>query len=40
MDAKGATTLLFKDNKYVMQANSDDSLKREREVRAGCSLKN
>jgi hypothetical protein len=33
MGAKGATTLLFKDNKFVMPANSDDSLKREREVR-------
>ena len=31
--ATGATTLLFKDNKFVMPANSDDSLKREREVR-------
>ena len=33
MGAKGATTLLFKDNKFVMPANSDDSLKKEREVR-------
>ena len=33
MGAKGATTLLFKDNKFVMQANSDDSLKKEHEVR-------
>ena len=33
MGAKGATTLLFKDNKFVMPANNDDSLKREREVR-------
>jgi predicted transcriptional regulator len=33
MGATGATTLLFKDNKFVMPANSDDSLKREREVR-------
>jgi Domain of unknown function (DUF4443) len=33
MGAAGATTLLFKDNKFVMPANSDDSLKREREIR-------
>jgi hypothetical protein len=33
MGAAGATTLLFKDSKFVMPANSDDSLKREREVR-------
>ncbi|HEX2169665.1 MAG TPA: DUF4443 domain-containing protein [Nitrososphaera sp.] len=33
MGATGATTLLFKDNKFVMPANSDDSLKMEREVR-------
>jgi predicted transcriptional regulator len=33
MGAAGATTLLFKDNKFVMPANSEDSLKREREIR-------
>src|ERR671915_1243691 len=33
MGASGATTLLFKENKFVMPASSDDSLKREREVR-------
>jgi hypothetical protein len=33
MGAKGATTLLFRDNKFVMPANSDDSLNKEREVR-------
>ncbi len=33
MGATGATTLLFKDNKFVMPANSDDSLKKEREIR-------
>src|SRR5215204_2986885 len=29
MGATGATTLLFKDNKFVMPANSNDSLKKE-----------
>ncbi|HEX6282290.1 MAG TPA: DUF4443 domain-containing protein [Nitrososphaera sp.] len=33
MGATGATTLLFKDNKFVMPANSNDSLRKEREVR-------
>ena len=33
MGATGATTLLFKDNKFVMPAASNDSLKKEREVR-------
>ena len=33
MGATGATTLLFKDNKFVMPASSSDSLKKEREVR-------
>jgi hypothetical protein len=33
MGATGATTLLFKDNKFVMPANSDDSLKKEQEIR-------
>lgn len=33
MGATGATTLLYKDNKFVMPANSDDSLKRERGIR-------
>jgi predicted transcriptional regulator len=33
MGATGATTLLFKENKFVMPANSNDSLKKEREVR-------
>jgi hypothetical protein len=33
MGAIGATTLLFKDNKFVMPASSNDSLKKEREVR-------
>src|SRR5919106_463419 len=33
MGATGATTLLFKDNKFVMPASSNDSLKKEREVR-------
>jgi uncharacterized Zn ribbon protein len=33
MGATGATTLLFKDNKFVMPANSDDSLRKDREVR-------
>ena len=33
MGTTGATTLLFKDNKFVMPANSNDSFKREREVR-------
>ena len=32
MGATGATTLLFKDNKFVMPASSSDSLKKEREV--------
>jgi hypothetical protein len=31
--ATGATTLLFKDNKFVMPASSNDSLKKERQVR-------
>jgi hypothetical protein len=31
--ATGATTLLYKDNKFVMPANRDDSLKKEREIR-------
>jgi hypothetical protein len=33
MGATGATTLLFKDNKFVMPVSSNDSLKKEREVR-------
>jgi hypothetical protein len=33
MGATGATTLLFKDNKFVMPANSDDPLKKEQEIR-------
>lgn len=33
MGATGATTLLFKDNKFVMPANIDDSLKKEQEIR-------
>ena len=33
MGATGATTLLFKDNKFVMPASSNDSLKKDREVR-------
>jgi hypothetical protein len=33
MGATGATTLLFKDNKFVMPANSNDSLKKEPGVR-------
>ncbi|HET6779529.1 MAG TPA: DUF4443 domain-containing protein [Nitrososphaera sp.] len=33
MGATGATTLLFKDNKFVMPANSNDSLKKEQKVR-------
>jgi hypothetical protein len=33
MGAAGATTLLFKDNKFVMPANSTDSLKKEPRVR-------
>ena len=33
MGATGATTLLFKDTKFVMPASSSDSLKKEREVR-------
>jgi hypothetical protein len=33
MGAAGATTLLFKDNKFVMPANSNDSLRKERHVR-------
>lgn len=33
MGATGATTLLFKDNKFVMPANSNDSLKKEPLVR-------
>ena len=33
MGAVGATTLLFKDNKFVMPVSSDDSLKKERHVR-------
>ena len=33
MGATGATTLLFKDNKFVMPASSSDSLKKEGEVR-------
>ena len=33
MGATGATTLLFKDNKFVMPANSNDSLKKEPRVR-------
>jgi hypothetical protein len=33
MGATGATTLLFKENKFVMPASSNDSLKKEREVR-------
>ncbi len=33
MGAAGATTLLFKDNKFVMPANSIDSLKKEPRVR-------
>lgn len=32
MGATGATTLLFKDNKFAMPASSSDSLKKEREV--------
>ena len=32
MGATGATTLLFKDNKFVMPASSNDSLKKDREV--------
>ena len=31
--ATGATTLLFKDNKFVMPTSNNDSLKKEREVR-------
>jgi hypothetical protein len=31
--ATGATTLLFKDNKFVMPASSNDSLKKEQQVR-------
>jgi uncharacterized protein DUF4443 len=31
--ATGATTLLFKDNKFVMPTNSNDSLKKEQKVR-------
>jgi hypothetical protein len=33
MGATGATTLLFKDNKFVMPANSNDSLKKGPRVR-------
>jgi hypothetical protein len=33
MGATGATTLLFKENKFVMPASNNDSLKKEREVR-------
>ncbi len=33
MGATGATTLLFKDNKFVMPTNNDDSLKNEAEIR-------
>lgn len=33
MGATGATTLLFKDNKFVMPANNKDSLKKELQVR-------
>lgn len=33
MGATGATTLLFKDNKFVMPVSSSDSLKREQKVR-------
>jgi hypothetical protein len=33
MGAAGATTLLFKDNKFVMPANSTDSLRKEPRVR-------
>jgi predicted transcriptional regulator len=33
MGAAGATTLLFKDNKFVMPANNEDSLKKEGEIR-------
>jgi hypothetical protein len=33
MGATGATTLLFKDNKFVMPASSNDSLKKEQKVR-------
>jgi DNA-binding MarR family transcriptional regulator len=33
MGATGATTLLFKENKFVMPASSNDSLKKERQVR-------
>jgi hypothetical protein len=33
MGAIGATTLLFKDNKFIMPASSNDSLKKEQPVR-------
>jgi hypothetical protein len=33
MGAVGATTLVFKDNKFVMSASSNDSLKKDRHVR-------
>ncbi len=33
MGATGATTLLFKENKFVMPANNNDSLKKEQDVR-------
>ena len=33
MGAIGATTLLFKDNKFVMPASSNDSLKKDQQVR-------
>jgi hypothetical protein len=33
MGATGATTLLFKDNKFVMPTSSNDSLKKEQKVR-------
>lgn len=33
MGAVGATTLLFKDNKFIMPASSNDSLKKEQSVR-------
>lgn len=33
MGATGATTLLFKENKFVMPANNEDSLKKEGEIR-------
>jgi len=33
MGATGATTLLFKENKFVMPASSQDSLKKEQDIR-------